>query len=513
MSKKNLHIKKYLSGKLPEPEVQADDAWGQMSGMLGQTSLPDSQLQTAGKFKYFLKYGLGLLSGVTIVAGSWLLIPESSKVKTEVKSHFEEKIQDSIVVNDALEEVKPIIAENLVNGLDSMKTNSSIIENSVANDSISINNSNYKQSTGHKNQSDNSGLSTDSEITLSNKKTNTEIRQSTENGSLSTISESKSFENTFNKNINRENLSARKSESNRRTERIINQKESKSGHNSFKKSLFSAERKPDQFKDKNDSVGQINETKSEGKITLSVKNLAPKSIRFSALKNNRIIRIPVKSEIKKEESKQTKSQKPLLETLHIGLEWNAASSFKNTKYLLPGPDSTEKPYRLLMPGIWISKDLDEKQSVTASFFVSQQYFGGNKLIKQTIDSTIKDLYYNTRMIKAAGINLSLQYNYQVFSNLGFSAGLGYSKLNRALFQESITNYASETFPTSKLSLKKPDLEDFVKINLITFKTGIIFNPGRFQLGANLIVPITNISASSLPLRTLNGQIFFRFRIK
>ncbi len=88
MSKKNLHIKKYLSGKLPEPEVQADDAWGQMSGMLGQTSVPDSQLQTAGKFKYFLKYGLGLLSGVTIVAGSWLLIPESSKVKTEVKSHF-----------------------------------------------------------------------------------------------------------------------------------------------------------------------------------------------------------------------------------------------------------------------------------------------------------------------------------------------------------------------------------------------------------------------------------------
>ncbi len=138
-----------------------------------------------------------------------------------------------------------------------------------------------------------------------------------------------------------------------------------------------------------------------------------------------------------------------------------------------------------MPGIWISKDLDEKQSVTASFFVSQQYFGGNKLIKQTIDSTIKDLYYNTRMIKAAGINLSLQYNYQVFSNLAFSAGLGYSKLNRALFQESMTNYASETFPTSKLSLKKPDLEDFVKINLITFKTGIIFNPGRFQLGANL----------------------------
>lgn len=513
MSKKNLHIKKYLNGKLPEPEVQADDAWGKMNDMFGQTSVPDTQLQKVGKFKYFVKYGLGLLSGATIIAGSWLLIPENSKVKTEVKSHFEEKLGDSIILNDAVEEVQPIIAESLVVGQDSLIKNASVFENSRIIDSLAINKLNAQPLANAKKQFNNSGLSSDSEITLSNKKANIKIRQTKENISLSTIPESKPFENTLKKNINRENLSARFPEINRRAERITNQNTSKSGHSYFEKSFNSEKPKSFQFKDRNDSDRQINETKSDGRITFSINNLAPKSTRFTTLKNNRIIRIPVKSEIKKEENKQVKSQKSLLETLHIGLEWNAASSFKDTKYLLPGPDSTNKPYLFLIPGIWVSKDLDDKQSVTASFFVSQQYFAGNKLIKQTIDSTIKDLFYNTQMIKAVGINLSLQYNYQIFSNFAISGGLGYSKLNRALFQESRKNYAGEIFPTSRLSLRNPDLGNFVQTNLMTFKTGLIFNPGRFQLGANLIVPITNVSATSLPIRTLNCQISFRFRIK
>ncbi|MBE9466448.1 hypothetical protein ACFP1I_24205 [Dyadobacter subterraneus] len=511
MSKKNQHIKKYLNGKLPEPEVQADDAWGQMSGMLGLTSLPDSPLQTVGKFKYFLKYGLGLLSGVTIAAGSWLLIPESSKIKTDIKSHFEENFQDSIVLNETLEEVKPNITENLITENDSFQNDSTGIEKNIVIDSISNNKIYSRQVTDNKNQSVSTSFN-NSAITLSNKKTNSERKEKGQKTSVSEIPESDHFGNTLKEKVSKENVSNRFSEVNKTDRRIVSSKDKDFGNNIVQKSFNSVDNKSSYFKEKNDSVEQINDIKSDRKIAFSVKNLIPKSTRFPVLKKNSIVTTSVKSEDKKEENKKVNSPKPL-ESFHIGLEWNAASSFKDTKYLLPGPDSTDKPYRLLIPGIWISKDINDKQSVTASFFVSQQYFAGNKMIKRTLDSTIKDLFYNTKMIKAVGINLSLQYNYQVFSNLAFSAGLGYSKLNRALFQESMTNYANETFPTSKLSLKKPDLGDFVQTNLVTFKTGILFNPGRFQLGVNLIIPITNVSSTSLPIRTLNGQVFFRFRLK
>lgn len=511
MSKKNLHIKKYLSGKLPEPEVQADDAWGKMNDMLGQTSLPDSQLQNAGKFKYFLKYGLGLLSGVAIVTGSWLLIPESPKVKTDVKTNLEDRFEDSIVFNDALEEVKTNFSKNLVTGKDSLQGNSTGIENNSTTDSLSTKKIFSKQLTDGKNQSVSPNFN-NSEITLSSKKTDSERKKNERNRSVSENTTSVYLEKTSKRRINRENVSNRFPKDNRKNARLESSKEKLSGNNAFEKSFNKAKNRSSYFKEKNDSFEKINEIESDRKIVFSVKNLIPKSTRFSVIKQNLIVSIPVKSESKKEENKKVNSQKPL-ETFHIGLEWNAASSFKDTKYLLPGPDSTNKPYLFLIPGIWVSKDLDDKQSVTASFFVSQQYFAGNKLIKQTIDSTIKDLFYNTQMIKAVGINLSLQYNYQVLPNFAVSGGLGYSKLNRALFQESRKNYAGEIFPTSRLSLRNPDLGDFVQTNLITFKTGIIFNPGRFQLGANLIVPITNVSATSLPLRTLNGQIFFRFRVK
>lgn len=512
MSKKNLHIKKYLDGKLPEPEVQADDAWGQMSGMLGQTPLPDSQLQSAGKFKYFLKYGLGLLSGVTIVAGSWLLLPESNTNKTAVKSSLEENLQDSVVLHATLEELKPNIAEDLITGEKSLVMNSAGTPTDHITDSLSNNKTDIKQSIDTKNKSVDSGLASRSKIIVPDTKTNSAFKETGRNRSTPLVAESDHFENTLKKKIRSKIASNRLPENYKNNEQRINWKEWKSGNKNLEKSIDLGNSQSSHIEENNDLSEKIIETKSTGKIIFSAKKLIPKSTRFPGPKKNRIVTIPVKSEGKKEESIQAKTHKPLLKTLHIGLEWNATSSFKDTKYLLPGSDSTSKPYLLLIPGLWISKDLDEKQSVTASFFVSQQYFAGNKLIKQTLDSTIKDLFYNTHMIKAVGINLSLQYNYQVFSNLAFSAGLGYSKLNAALFQESMKNYAGEVLPISMLYLKRPDLSSLVQTNLVTLKAGFIFNPGRFQLGANLIMPLTNVSATSLPLRTLNGQLFFRVRL-
>ncbi len=225
-----------------------------------------------------------------------------------------------------------------------------------------------------------------------------------------------------------------------------------------------------------------------------------------------MVQVPAKPESKKEENPKTKSRKPILKTLHAGLEWNATTSFKNTKYILSGADSISKPYLLLIPGIWISKDLSERQSVTFSFLPHQSYFGGNKLIHQKADS-IFIATKNTNMIKAVGLNFSLQYNYRFYSSWAISGGFGYSKLQKALFQGNLQNYAGKIIPVSMVTLKKPDLINFLQTNIITFKTGIIFNPGRFQVGANLIVPLTDVSVTSTPLRTLNGQLFFRFRIK
>lgn len=512
MSKKNLHIKKYLSGKLPEPEVQADDAWSQMNDMFGQTSIPDSQLQNAGKFKYLLKYGLGLFSGVAIVAGSWLLLPESNKVKTAVKSSLEEITQDSIVFNDALEEAKTSIPESLVIVKESLIMNSKDIQTDHLTDSLSNNKISTHQFTDTKNQSVNSGLIDNSKTSFTNKRTDFEREKIVRNRSIPLVPESDHFDNRYKKKINKRIVSNKVSENKRTNERSESLKDTKSRKNIFEKSFDFGNSQSSFIEEKNDLPEKIIETKTTGKIIFSAKNLIPKSTRFPLPKKNRIVTIPVKSEIKKEVSKAAKSRKPLLETFHFGLEWSATSSFKNTKYILSGADSINRPYLLLIPGIWISKDLSEKQSFTLSFLPYQSYFGGNKLINQKADS-IFTATKNTNMIKAVGLNLSFQYNYRFYSKWAISGGVAYSKLSKALFQENLENYAGKIIPVSMVTLKKPDLSNFIQTNVISFKTGINFNPGKYQFGANLIVPITNISATSLPMRTLNGQVFFRFRVK
>ena len=508
MSKKNLHIKKYLNGKLPEPEVQADDAWAKMDDMLSGNPVPETQVSTVSKLKFLLKGGLGIITAVGIATSIWFLVPEE-KVKNIVK-HTNESNLDS---SDAF----PSLPENTQKELGIAKKEQKI--HSLQNPEI-LKEEEKKEANSEKPPVINDAISISREIisaktdfgNLKNgqKRNNDEINlsktQFAKSSSSARIKADLEVNHTHSKNAGEYSGIAEKIE-NKDSGSKPNRQTSGTLPDNLTRYDFSSSKNNAKI-----NSGKIDAV-SENRFMFPEKTLLPKSVQFNNLVIKQTRPVSYNQPVSTQNSKTNKEKKPLIETLHVGLQWNAASSFNSTKYIFKGTDSTSKPYLLIIPGIWISKDISENQLVQFSFYANQHYYGGSGRI-QRLGSDSALFHNNINLIKATGINLALQYEYRFLQNITASGGLSYSPLRKALAQDDYENYQGIIIHGPKLLLDKQNIRQYMNTNLFMFKTGLAFSTGRYQLGANILIPVSNLSLTpTSSLRTLNGQFFFRYTIK
>ncbi|GGB78828.1 hypothetical protein GCM10011325_02970 [Dyadobacter sediminis] len=194
---------------------------------------------------------------------------------------------------------------------------------------------------------------------------------------------------------------------------------------------------------------------------------------------------------------------------------------KNTDYLFAGKDSVSKPALLLIPGIFIAKSW-QQHKVSFTFSPYQSYFGNGRMVVHAADSTLVDdslkiynkFYNNKRLIKVSGLNFSLYYHYQATKVLALSAGASYSFFTNALVRKEYESDAGILVPGAIAGLNKPaGLSKNINPQLVALKTGVLLTPGHFQVGLNIIVPVSNISRDNRkPLKPLNGQLFIRFNM-
>jgi hypothetical protein len=207
--------------------------------------------------------------------------------------------------------------------------------------------------------------------------------------------------------------------------------------------------------------------------------------------------------------------------IHFGLEWNLNTPLQHTDYLFTGTDSVRRPARLLIPGIFISKNW-AKHTVSFSFSPYQPYFGNNKRVQQLSDtiagSDSAKIFYNANLIKASGMNFTFQYQYQVFGPLLLNAGVSYSTFSRALIRKETENRFGNILQGPLVTVKKSgDMRSYINPGFFALKAGLAVRPaiwqGRFQAGMNVVVPISNVSNSAQnPVRALNGQVYLRLNL-
>jgi hypothetical protein len=499
VNRKDKHINKYLHDPLPEPEIQADDAWTQMNDMLYPNSAGVSQ-SIAGKVaKYVSQFKWSLLTGLGGISLSLFIIlsPDSNVITGKTKK--EKQTIDSVKISEVLpgnatgEDGNPEL--KAVNGnvikkqgnRDLAQKADPVSQTVSTNDPVILKNEKgiatieKHVNVSHSHEKKTSNVSKKPDLSVQSR--NAEIRQSVINDPIS-------MRNLF-----------------------------RSGEAAGRSSHINDGVTPDLAKEFN-APGFQNSSAiipSVGKnLIIELKSLSfhAKPFQTDWSKKIKAPKMPVPAQAA--EHKKT-SNLPI----HFGLEWTLNTPLQRTDYLFTGTDSVRRPARLLIPGIFISKNW-AKHTVSFSFSPYQPYFGNNKRVQQLSDtiagSDSAKIFYNANLIKASGMNFTFQYQYQVFGPLLLNAGLSYSTFSSALIRKETENRFGQILQGPLVTVKKSgELRSYINPGFFALKAGLAVRPalwqGRIQAGFNVILPLSNISSSAEnPVRALNGQVYLRLNL-
>lgn len=508
MSKRNQHIDKYLHGKLPEPDIQADDAWAQMDGMLNAAAGAagagaSGPLSTVWQKLLGTKVLLGTAVGVTTLSAALLIAlhfnkqqasqPEENIVEMhnpspeQTPSPIESKqrvtplsdIQKHDSVDAAMKESgagiekgsvleKDVASERPVINAGEKGTFTSELSRKPSPKSIKKQNNEaavVKENTGGSPRNTQAGVRfSESPTSVYSQKAN-QSNTNTKIGSATARNESPG--NSMGNPINQQNLHS------------LNALKSLQGD----------------FKAKN--------------IDLGKKVIAPQQ--------------PVKPE----KQQATKKHQPLLNTLHFGPEWSTTMGSGDQDYMAGGGlDSVNRPLRLLIPGLFVTKNWG-RHALTFTFTPNQTYFGNNKIIRQLTDSipagdsSVAVNRYNTKLVKAASLAFALQYQYMATRWLSLNAGAAYSVFTGALLRAEMENWSGQFYQGPLTKVKRSEnMGSYIKPQLFTLKAGVIVHPAhgggsrRIHVGCNLILPLLNVSQDPKhPLKAANGQVYLRFLLR
>ncbi|WAC10141.1 hypothetical protein [Dyadobacter pollutisoli] len=525
VKRKDNHINKYLRDALPEPEIPADDAWAQMNGMLFPNSVGTPQ-SVAGKLaKYVSQFKWPLLTALGGISISLLVIfsPDlktiASRAKKENRSNdtlkFSEVKPENAIDEYRIPESKkgnaqPSQGEEKYEIANKADDNDHLVSeesqavptndrtNLANEEAVTINNKHVNASPSHEKRISNVNKKPD----LKPQSGNAAVIHSSDNGQNRALN---SFRSGKASGATSSGIGNGGAESN------AGRGSGSTGNNDVASGLAKEYNVP------GSPNAPVNIQPVRKNLTHSLQSLPFQYKAFNADLSKKINAPKTSAPARAAENKKTRNL-----PVHFGLEWNLNSPLQRTAYLFTGIDSVSRPARLLIPGIVISKKWTNH---TLSFIFSpyQPYFGNNKRVQQLSDTIAGNdsakIYKNTNLIKASGMNFTLQYQYQVIGPLLLNAGLSYSTFSSALIRKETENRFGNILQGPLETVKKSgDLRSYLNPGFFALKAGLAVRPavwqGRIQAGFNVTLPISNISRSAEnPVRALNGQVYLRIMVR
>lgn len=532
VKRKDKHINKYLHDALPEPEIPADDAWAQMNDMFPPNSASTPQSVASKLAKYATQFKWSLLTALGGISISLLVIFSTDLETITSKTKKEKQANDSLKtfeikpdnatrgyekpelksdnatgksaksdskpgnVNAAQEQEKYRLAEKANHITQSVATNDHTVSKNQ--EEIAINDKHVNASHGHEKRISNVNKKPD----LKAHSGNAAIVRSNDNGQNRALNSFRSGRTTDVRSINIDNGS---------TGNNPGRGSGSTGNNDVASGLAKEYNVP------GSPNAPVNIQPVSKNLIHSLQPLPFHQKAFYADLSKKINAPKTSAPAQTAKNKKTRSL-----PIHFGLEWNLNSPLQRTDYLFTGTDSVSRPARLLIPGIVISKKW-ANHTVSFSFSPYQPYFGNNKRVQQLSDTTngsdSAKVYKNANLIKASGMNFTLQYQYQVFGPLLLNAGLSYSTFSSALIRKETENRFGSILQGPLETVKKSgDLRSYINPGFFALKAGLAVRPavwqGRIQAGFNVIVPLSNISSSGEnPVKALNGQVYLRLMVQ
>lgn len=214
--------------------------------------------------------------------------------------------------------------------------------------------------------------------------------------------------------------------------------------------------------------------------------------------------------------------------LHYGLEWGTPLPFNNNTFFIEA-NAKKQPLTILIPSVWISKQVSKNSSVFLSVNPYSQYLLNNTSTVQSRNYSISsvsasgidqpahtvNIAQTYSLDKVIGVEAVLQYVYQLSNRWSLGVGLGNTFTNTALLSEEVTKNKTEVIKDSLYGVIKTDKDwKYIKNNFFSGKVNVAYNFKRYQIGASLMKPLTSVYISGETKQSpLNMQLFLRWMWK
>lgn len=260
--------------------------------------------------------------------------------------------------------------------------------------------------------------------------------------------------------------------------------------------------------------GESNLTKKPGYQVFTINNRKINSSnRLEIIRRNLNKQISIPLIIK--DSTSSKQNRAFWNSLHAGLIWNANIPFQSGTSMLTQANGKKQIWPILIPGIWISKEFDSKNSILLWGKLDNQQFS-NKLIQKTDFRTSDSAgrYYEKFLLVNQAFQLGIQYNRTIWERFQLGAGITYNHTNRALLHGKETVYPDNRIQSdTTYSIQKSNLDwAMIKPSYVSGRLEAVYSFGKIKTGVALTIPMSTLT-DSVKTRPVNGQIFLRWQIR
>ncbi|MFY7963558.1 MAG: hypothetical protein ACOVO1_01570 [Chitinophagaceae bacterium] len=225
-------------------------------------------------------------------------------------------------------------------------------------------------------------------------------------------------------------------------------------------------------------------------------------------------------------NKTNKAEGKKSNAFHYGLQWNLPAQV-GVNFL--DVNSVNQPATLLIPQLFVSKQLGKKHSLILAFNPYAQYYLNNKAVvdfnkydvviySASQSNTIKpeEITYTeaTAFNKLISIEASLLYQYQISSKVKIGFGISNSWVQAALMQNKVVKNASLITRDSLYGIDKTDKDwSHLKTSFLLGKLELQYNIKKLDIGICFSKPISSPFDISQYKTPINTNLFVRWMIK
>jgi hypothetical protein len=184
-------------------------------------------------------------------------------------------------------------------------------------------------------------------------------------------------------------------------------------------------------------------------------------------------------------------------------------------------NGNKQPIMNFIPEFWMSSRIAPMQEVVLTFSPYEKFSTGDLVVDEVYRASDspkhrhENMMLQSKVVLTSGLGLAITYHYGIDANWQIGAGLGYTRINKALIEES-TYADSIPSPTEKIyrSINSDSSEwKYINPNHFTVRLEVLYNYHRWGFGTAIQVPLNQFVESDYPQASpVNWQLVVRYAL-